>query len=168
MNEVIKNSVAFVLLVLLQVLVFNNISFFGYINPMPYVLWLLLFPLKKDKIVYLLGAFLIGLTIDFFSNSGGIQAMASVFIAYIRLATLKILFQKKDVDFSSFMIRTMPTTKLIYYTVILVFLHHFIVFCFEFFDLSRMGSILKHTFATSLFTLFLCMIGISLFVKRNE
>ncbi|MBS9766881.1 MAG: rod shape-determining protein MreD [Flavobacteriaceae bacterium] len=168
MNEVIRNSIAFVLLVLLQVLVFNNIALFGYINPMPYVLWLLLFPLKKDKIIYLLGAFFIGLTIDFFSNSGGIQAMASVFIAYIRLSVLKLLYQKKEVDFSSFTVRTMPTLKLIYFTVILVLIHHFIVFCFEFFDLSRIGSIIKYTFATSLFTLFLCMIGISLFVKRNQ
>ncbi len=168
MNEIIKNSVAFIVLVLLQVLVFNNISLFGYINPMPYVLWLLLFPLKKDKILYLLGAFFIGLTIDFFSNSGGIQAMASVFIAYTRLSVLKLLYQKKEVDFSSFTVRTMPTLKLIYYTIILVLTHHFIVFCFEFFDFSRIGSILKYTFVTSLFTLFLCAISISLFVKRSK
>ncbi len=158
----------FILLILLQVLVFNNISLFGYINPMPYVLWLLFFPLMKNKLPYLLGAFFLGLSIDFFSNSGGIQAMASVFIAYIRLSTLKILFRKRDVDFSSFTVKSMPTVKLAYYTIILVFIHHFIVFCLEFFDLSRITTIIRYTFTTSLFTLFLCAIGISLFVKRTK
>ncbi len=168
MNEVIKTIFTFIVLVLFQVLVFNNISFFGYINPMPYVLWLLFFPLMKNKIPYLVGAFLLGLSIDFFSNSGGIQAMASVFVAYIRLSTLKILFRKRDVDFSSFMIRSMSTVKLAYYTIILVFIHHFIVFCLEFFDLSRITTIIRYTFTTSLFTIFLCAVGISLFVKRTK
>ncbi len=168
MNKTVRNIFTFIVLVLLQVLVFNNISLFGYINPMPYVLWLLFFPLMKNKIPYLIGAFLLGLSVDFFSNSGGIQAMASVFIAYIRLSTLKILFRKRDVDFTSFTIRSMSTVKLVYYTAILVFIHHFIVFSLEFFDFSRIIMIIYYTFTTSLFTVFLCAIGISLFVKRTR
>ncbi len=168
MNEIVKISLTFVLLVLLQVLVFNNISLLGYISPMPYILWVLFFPLRRNKFLYLLGAFFIGLTIDFFSNSGGIHAMVCVFIAYIRLSVLKLLFQKKDVDFSSFSIRTMPTIKLTYYTIILVVIHHFIVFSLEFFEFSKIGNILKYTFTTSLLTLFLCAIGISLFIKKSK
>ena len=72
---------------------FNHINFLGYINP--YVLrsiFILFFPVKNNTCYLFIGiSFLLGLTIDIFSDSGGIHAAASVFIAYIRPSVFKIL-----------------------------------------------------------------------------
>lgn len=133
---------------------------------MPYVLWIILYPIKKDKMPYLLGAFTLGLLVDFFSDSGGINAAASLFIAYFRLSFLKIVLQKTDIDFTSFNIHSIPLLKFLYYTFLLSFVHHFIVFGLEYFDFQQWYSILAKTFITSIFTTFICFVGKVLFLKK--
>lgn len=134
---------------------------------MPYVLWILLFPIKKDKIMYLLEAFALGLFIDFFSDSGGINAAAGLFIAYFRFSLLKIILQKSDIDFSSFSFSAIPSIKFLYYTFLLVSIHHCIVFSLEYFDIRQWTSILSKTLITSIFTTFICFVSVVLFIKRE-
>ena len=84
-NVFIKNTFLFVILVFLQVTVFNNIGYLGYINPMVYLLFVVLYPYRENRIPFLFAAFLIGLSVDIFSNTGGIHAASTVFVAYIRV-----------------------------------------------------------------------------------
>jgi len=56
----------FVILIVTQLLVFNNIELSGYINPYVYVLFILLLPFDVPRVVLLLSAFLLGLCIDLF------------------------------------------------------------------------------------------------------
>ena len=87
MNKLIlNNTFRFVVLVLLQVLVLNKVNLFGYLNPMVYIVWVFLFPVRKNKTTFLILSFLLGLTIDSFSDSGGIHAAATLFIAFYRLS----------------------------------------------------------------------------------
>lgn len=167
MNSIVVNSVRFIVVVLLQVLIFNNINLFGNINPMPYVVWLLLFPVKKDKLPYLFGAFALGISIDFFSNSGGINAAASLLIAYLRLSVLQFVLRKKDIDFSLFTISIMPFSNLLYYMFIMVFIHHLVVFNLEYFDFSKWKLIFTQSIVTSIFTVFLCIASVILFIKKK-
>jgi len=52
----------FILLVLVQVAILNHIYFLGYINPMLYILFIILYPLRKEKASFLILSFLLGLT----------------------------------------------------------------------------------------------------------
>ena len=49
--------------------------------------------------IILIISFLLGLSIDFFSDSGGINAAATLFIAYIRLPILSAILRKNEFDF---------------------------------------------------------------------
>ena len=61
----------FVLLLLLQVLLFGHIHLFGYATPMPYVYFLIILSLDTPRWLYLVSAFALGLAIDIFSCTPG-------------------------------------------------------------------------------------------------
>ncbi|MCJ7757879.1 MAG: rod shape-determining protein MreD, partial [Gillisia sp.] len=48
-NSILSNSIRFILLILFQVLLLNNINFLGYINPYLYVLFLILYPFNTPQ-----------------------------------------------------------------------------------------------------------------------
>ncbi|NNF81959.1 MAG: rod shape-determining protein MreD, partial [Flavobacteriaceae bacterium] len=91
-NTITQNIIRFILLVLIQVLVLNNINFLGYINPYIYILFILLYPIQNNRLLFIFLSFLLGLFVDIFLDSGGVHAAASVFIAYFRPLFLKFAF----------------------------------------------------------------------------
>ncbi len=167
-NLILSNSIRFIVLVLLQVLIFNHIDLFGYLNPFIYIVWVFLFPIKKNKNLILFTSFLLGLSIDFFSDSGGINAAAMVFIAFIRLPILKAILRKSDFDYLLFNLRTISFDKIFLYIATLTVIHHFIVFSLEYFSLSDFTTIISNTFFTSIFTILISILGIQLFVKKTK
>ena len=67
MNKTIRaNIIRFIGLILLQGLLLNQLNFLGYLNPMVYIVWVMMFPFKKNKTPILILSFLLGLCIDFF------------------------------------------------------------------------------------------------------
>lgn len=166
-NEGLKSTLRFVVLLILQVLVLNHFNLFGFINPMVYIVWVILFPIQKDKSLVLILSFLLGLAIDFFSDSGGINAAATLFIAYTRVPILNMVLGKSDFDYVLFNIKSIPTIKAITYISLITFIHHFIIFGLEFYSFSAILSILSNTFITGLFTITIIVLGIHLFSKQK-
>ena len=167
MNDVIKYIILFIALILVQVIVLNNILFFGYINPLLYILFVVIYPLKRDRGFFLLLSFLLGLCIDFFVDSGGINAGAILFIAYIRLPLLKGILNKSEIDFPVFDINKLPFLKLLSYIAILTFTHHFIVYGLEYFKLNAIFTVFSRAFFTSIFTIILIIFSLLLMNKSN-
>jgi rod shape-determining protein MreD len=59
-------------------------NFLGFIMPLPYLLFIILYPVNGNRSGLLITSFLLGLTMDVFSNSGGVHAAACVTLAYFR------------------------------------------------------------------------------------
>ena len=87
----IKYAIIFMVLVFTQVLFLNQIQFSGFVNPYIYILFVMLLPLNAPRYVVLVGAFLLGLSVDIFSNTLGIHSFASVFITPVDPACSAIL-----------------------------------------------------------------------------
>lgn len=158
-------ALRFLALVLLQVLVLNNINFLGYINPYVYILFILLYPVKNNRMLFIFLSFLMGLSIDIFSDSGGVHAAASVFIAYIRPPVLKfsfgMIYEHQTVKFA----QTETGNRLIYFSILTV-IHHLILFSIEVFNMSNIILILQKTLFSSIFTILLCLLITVLFSRR--
>ena len=92
MNKTLYLGFLFVFLLLLQVFILNNINFLGYINPYLYIAFVFFYPLREIRFSFLFLSFLLGLFVDFFSDSGGIHALSILTIAYVRLIFIKIYF----------------------------------------------------------------------------
>lgn len=166
-NNIAQNILLFVGLFLLQVLVLNNVLFNGYLNPFLYILFVIVYPYKKDRGIFLFLCFLLGLLIDFFLNSGGINAAATLFAGYIRLPLLKRILRKQEIDFPVFNITKQPFLKVLSYVSILVVVHSIIVFTLEYFELSHFKTIISRSFFTSIFTIILVMLSVILLTKSK-
>ncbi|NQX85012.1 MAG: rod shape-determining protein MreD [Flavobacteriaceae bacterium] len=166
-NLALTNSIRFIFLVLIQALILNNINFMGYINPYIYILFILLYPIKNNRMLFLFLSFLLGLTLDLFLDSGGVHAAASVTIAYIRPLFLKFSFgtsyAHQTIKFSN-----TEFGQRFSYLALLILIHHLILFNLEIFAISQLLLIAKKTLFSGLFTLFLCLIIQSLFSKTTS
>ena len=163
---VIKYGIMFLALVFTQVLVLNQVQFIGFINPYVYVLFVLLLPLSTPRYLLLLLAFLIGLTIDVFSNSLGIHAAATVFIAYIRPFVIRSISNREE-DRNDY--PGLLQNKFLWflsYVSILVFFHHFILFYLEFFTFSHFLSTFIKVLFSSVFSIFVIVLSQFLIFRK--
>ncbi len=81
---VFRNLGRFVLLVLLQVTVFNNVYLGGYLNPCLFVLFIAMLPTNTGRIPMMLIAFFTGLIVDIATNMLGFHAFACTVVAFLR------------------------------------------------------------------------------------
>ncbi|WMI64055.1 rod shape-determining protein MreD [Aestuariibaculum sp. YM273] len=165
-NAAYSNIARFVILVLVQVLICNHINFLGYINPYPYILFILLFPVKNNRMLIIFLSFLIGLTVDLFQDSGGIHAAASVFIAYARPLILKfsfgMMYEHQTIKFDNVEFGSKFT-----YISILTLVHHFVLFSLEIFNASKIILVLQKTLFSSIFTILLCILATIIFSRKK-
>ncbi|MBQ2855908.1 MAG: rod shape-determining protein MreD [Bacteroidaceae bacterium] len=113
MIKVLHRMEWFVGLVLLQVLVLNQMHIGGYATPFFYIYFILKFNSRIGRNDLMLWAFVLGLTIDMFSNTPGMNAAAATCLAFfrpllIRLVTLRDMEEGfrpgvKSMGFSSFL-----------------------------------------------------------------
>lgn len=167
MNKTVYFGLLFVFLVFLQVFVLNNILFLGYVNPYLYIAFVFLYPLKKNRFAFLLLSFALGLSIDFFSDSGGIHAFSLVTIAYLRLFFIRVFLNKFEVDYPFFKLNLEPFGKKFNYIVTLTVLHHFLLFSFANFSFQNISHVILNTLYSSAFTLILYFLSIYIFSKKQ-
>ncbi|WP_324208981.1 rod shape-determining protein MreD [Flavobacterium sp.] len=166
MNNSILNSIRFLVFLSLQVLIFNNINLFGYLNPYPYVLFILLYPVNSNKSVLLLGSFALGILLDMFCNSGGIHTTASLILAFIRPTLFKFSFGL-SYEYQTVKIADKISPERITLLLLAIFIHHFILFYLEYFRIGLIFTILSRTLLSTLFTFTICLLIIYL-IKPNK
>ncbi len=153
------NILRFLLLVPIQVLVLDNINLGGFVNPYLYVLFILLLPFEISGWALLFFSFLIGLSVDFFSGTMGMNAAASTLMAYTRPYVIRRVGMNKDFDPG-----TQPSLFVqgfqwfFMYSLILIFIHHLVLFFIEVFRFSGFWSTLQRAVFSTLFTLVLVII----------
>lgn len=165
-SVVFWNSVRFIVAVLVQVLICNHIDFMGYINPLVYIYFILLFPFNSNRSLFLVTAFLLGLTIDMFSDTGGANAAACVIIAYIRPLVLRFAFGI-SYEHQSVKLENTAFGQRMVYIVILTFVHHFFMFLLEIFNISNILLVLRNTLFFGIFTILVITLSITLFSRKN-
>ncbi len=166
-NTVLVNTMRFLLLVLVQVLVFNRLNFFGFINPMVYLLFLYWYPIKENRNLFITLGFLLGFVIDFFSDTMALHAAATLTIAYIRPTIMRFVFGV-NYEFQSFKLSNSTRIQQFTFLALLVIAHHTIFFTLEIFSLSNFLLILKKVVFNGVASLILCALFISLFGISRE
>ncbi|WP_016988231.1 hypothetical protein [Flavobacterium sp. ACAM 123] len=160
------NIFRFILLLAVQIVIFNNMSFLGFIMPLPYMLFIILYPVNGNRSGLLLTSFLLGLTMDVFSNSGGVHAAACVTLAYLRPYIFKFSFGI-SYEYQTIKLNDVLTPERFSFILISVIIHHFTLFILEAFQVSFFWDILIRTLLSTVFTIISCIIIIYL-IKPNK
>jgi rod shape-determining protein MreD len=163
MNSAILSNIArFVLLLAAQIIIFNNIDFLGYINPFPYILFIILFPVNGNKSALLIASFCLGLVMDMFSNSGGVHTASCLLLAYFRPYIFKFSFGL-SYEYQTVRLNDILTPERFSFILISVVIHHFALFLLEVFQLSFLWDILLRTILSTVFTIIVCIALIYIF-----
>ena len=124
-NSIIKNSIRFLILVLLQVLIVQNIRLGSFIILFPYILFILLLPFETPKLVVLFASFFLGLTIDMFYDTAGMHAAACTLIGFLRYYILKLLAPREGYEPGHTPnVDSMGPVWFITYSALIIFIHH--------------------------------------------
>ena len=154
-NLVTRNIIRFVFLLFFQVLILNNINLGGYINPYFYVLFILMLPFETPKGLLLISSFLLGLFVDMFSDTAGLHAAACTFMAFCRPYILGVVSSKQEYEPGiQPIIRDLGFKWFFSYSLILVSIHHLLLFYLEMFGFSGFF----HTFVRSLLSIAFTML----------
>jgi rod shape-determining protein MreD len=158
----------FILLMLVQVLILNNLNLGGYINPYMYVLFLLILPVEIPGWILMLIGFLTGLIMDAFLNTIGIHASAMVFLSFLRPWLLRILAPRDGYEPGSLPIPShFGFSWFLKYTFLAVIAHHAFLFYVEVFTFEGFFGTLWRVSVSALFTTMFVMLA-QLFGSRNE
>jgi rod shape-determining protein MreD len=163
---IVRNTARFILLILLQVFVFNHIELNAYLIPHIYVLFILLLPFETPKWLLLLLAFFLGLFMDAFSYSIGLHTAACTFMAFLRPTVQNLVGTKQEyVPGIQPGVSSLGFRWFFSYTIILVSAHHLILYFLEVFSFNDIIITLLHAILNIIFTTTALMLAHLLFYR---
>ena len=95
-KEILKYLLLFLILVVAQVIVFNHLCLFNVAVPLVFIYFIIKLPVNLPVNWALTFSFLIGLTVDIFSNTQGMNALACTILAAVRIPVLRLYFPRED------------------------------------------------------------------------
>ncbi|OQY04991.1 MAG: rod shape-determining protein MreD [Bacteroidetes bacterium 4572_117] len=167
-NILLRNIGRFVALVFIQVFIFNNIHLTDYgIIPAVYIIYVILLPFETPNWMVMVLAFLIGFSIDVFSDTLGLNAAASVLIAFVRPGMLNLLAPRDGYDIGTFpRIYYMGQLWFLKYASALVIIHQITYYIFESFGLEDFFVSLLKIVIASFVTLILIYFSQYIFFRK--
>jgi cell shape-determining protein MreD len=129
-------------------------------------LFIILYPIKNNKNIFLIFSFLIGIIIDMFLDSGGIHGLASLALAYFRPNIFKFTFGL-SYEYQTVKINNNFTSERISFIVISVFIHHFVIYIVQLFKAGNFFSLSIELIFGTIFTALITLLIIQVF-KPNK
>lgn len=146
-------------LVLLQVLILNNVHIAGCAGLYLYVYLILKFESDTPRNALMLWGFFLGLAVDVFSDTPGMNAAATVLLAFARPFFLRLFTPRDTTEVLVPSLRTLGMAPLLKYLALCVLLHHTLLLTVEFFSFAHLGSLLLRIVASTLLTT-ACMVAV--------
>jgi rod shape-determining protein MreD len=162
----------FVVIILLQLLVVNNIELSSMVNPYIYVVFILMLPINMKPWKVLMISFMVGGVMDAFSSTPGLHIAAANLMGYLRSFYLSAATTKEDQESNN--TPSISRKGIVWYSIycfLFIFIHHFVLFFLEIYTFREFFSTLIRILLSTFVSLLLIIIGQLLFYnvgKKNE
>jgi hypothetical protein len=169
LREILIHSAQFFIYLFAQTLIIGQIELGWGIHPMIYPLFIIMLPFQLNVIPLMIIAFIMGISIDLFSNTFGLHASAALIIAYLRPEIFKI-FSPRD-GYDTFLIPSIRELGFTWFLLVggtLTFIHHLWFFFLEIFRIDAWTLVLRNTLLSSLISLVLFILIQVIFFKRPK
>lgn len=165
MNVYLENIFRFAIVLLIQVFVLNNIYLHGFVVPVLYLYFVIKLPFDLQKTYVLLLAFLMGIVVDVCIGTPGINAAATVAVAFFRPFFIKIVLPAMSKDsVVAPSITGMGFLNFTGYSSLLVIVHSFLLVILETFSFQDFRQTLLRFLACAAVS-FLIIIVSEMFVR---
>ncbi len=156
----------FILLPILQVMVFDQFNLGTQLVPHVTLLFLIFYPTDADQTFYLLAAFLYGLYLDILHSTMGIQAAACVTASFLRPFVITSVFGKNH-GYVNIRLQLTPLLALSAYSLNIVLVHHLVYYVFGVSSWTEWLRIIQQFIFGSLYSL-LFLIAIMFLLRKNK
>jgi rod shape-determining protein MreD len=168
MNNIVKYALILLLLLFMQIAFFNHIIIGYGIIVFVYILFILVLPVKTPGWTILLIAFFSGLAIDSVFNSGGIHSFSTVLVAFLRPLILRFVSNPYDLELAFRPgMKSLGFLNFVKYSVILVFVHNFMVLYLEAFSFSGFLLNFLIVLINTALTVLVCLLLEAMFRKEK-
>ena len=171
MSNLLKNIIRFIIFILFQVFVLDNIQpLHRFIIPYLYFLFILWLPFKISRGGLSLLGFLFGLCLDFFTKTPGLHAAACTLIAYVRPFIIGLLMPKEsyEISYAEPSFTSMGLMPYFVYVLILTVLHHSYLVFLEWLEFGNFWYFIGKVIATTAISFLLVMITELLFYRKSR
>ena len=156
--DFLKRLLWFAVLTVAQVFVLNHIHLFAVATPLLYIYFILLFPRNYPQWAMLIWAFLMGLTIDTFSNTPGVASASLTLIAALQPYVLQLFIPRDSSDNFQAGMDTLSIPQYTWYVAILTLIYSVVFFSLEMFSFFNVLEWLLYIGGSSLLTLILILV----------
>jgi hypothetical protein len=171
MSTLLKNIIRFVLFILFQVFILNEVPpLHQFIVPYLYFLFILWLPFNINRFFLLVLSFVFGLTLDYFTGTPGLHAAPCVLIAYFRPFLLNLLIPQETTEQSYIEPgpKSMGWAPYGLYIGVLTFLHHFYLVLIEWLQFGDFIYFIGKVLGTTAISLLMIFITELLFTRKGR
>ena len=165
-REILIRTRNFAILALLQALIFSRIHLFGYATACVYLIFILKLPRLTSRNELLIWGFLLGLTVDIFADTPGINACAATATAFARNYILAAFTQKGTADDFAPGVHTIGWSGYATYAALCLALFYTILYLLELFTISYPVTLLTSVAGSTLLTMLFTLV-IECFTRRK-
>lgn len=159
MNKIIKRYIFFSFIIItLQLIMFNNVNFLGFINPWIYIMLIIIIPQSIKENYLIIISFLMGLLLDSIFSTSGINTISLISVAWLRNYVLKKIFSGKNNDKKKFIsIKNNGFNLYLKYVTTIVFIHHGILIIIDYINFVKISEIMIKTILSSIISIVIIM-----------
>lgn len=169
MRLVLTHIFRFILFVLVQALVFNQLEIGFGIQIMIYPLFLILLPFETNILILLAVAFVMGFCIDSLSNTYGLHTSSLLLLAYLRPIIFGVFSPREGYDsLKEASIFEMGQRWFVSVFGILLTIHHLWFFMLEMFKMNEILFIFQKTILSVPLSFLLCILLQVIFVTKPK
>jgi len=159
MNNILKNSARFILFLLIQIIILNEIPpVHQFITPYLYFIFILWLPFGTSRIATTLMGFVLGYSLDVFTNTPGLHP------TILNLLLAQELSEELNKEPS---IGTMGWGPFMFYIFSLTFIHHFYLVLLEWLQFGNFSYFIGKVFFTSGMSMLLILL-VELLLNRRK
>jgi len=171
MSSLLKNMIRFVVFILFQVYILNQVPpLHQFLVPYLYFLYILWLPFTINRFWLLITSFLFGLSLDYFTGTYGLHAAPCVLIAYIRPFLLNLLIPQETTEQSYIepSHKSMGWAPYALYVGILSFVHHFYLVLIEWLQFGNFVYFIGKVAGTTAISLLMIFLAEMLFNRNSR
>ncbi len=168
-KTILQFILIFIVMVLLQVTIFNHVCLFNIAIPVVFLYFIIRLPITLATNWVLTFSFLLGLSIDIFSDTQGMNALACTILAMLRRPLFRLYIPRED-DLTNPepTIRSLGLSSYVKYLITIIVVYCITIFIIEACTFFNFLQLLARIIGSSALT-FLLILGIdSLTIHRRE